>query len=76
MKKLIILGFLFACVMGLFGCSQKESGAFGHAVVCPDCGSYRNEDAAFCPVCERNENLKEWLESEKIAESISILIVN
>ena len=76
MKKLILYGLLFACAMGLLGCAQKESVVFGQAVVCPDCGGYRSEDAEFCPVCARNENLKEWLESEKKAESISILIDN
>ena len=76
MKKLIIFGLLFACIMGLLGCAQKESVAFGHAVVCPDCGGYRNEDAEFCLGCKRNENLKEWLESEKKVENISILIDN
>ena len=76
MKKLIIFGLLFACIMGLLGCAQKESVAFGHAVVCPDCGGYRNEDAEFCIICARNENLKEWLESEKKDEIISALIGN
>lgn len=76
MKMLMIFGLLFACILGLFGCAQKESVAFCHAVVCPDCGGYRSEDAEFCPGCERNENLKAWLESEKKDESISILIDN
>lgn len=76
MKMLMIFGLLFACIMGLFGCAQKESVAFGHAVVCSNCGDYRSEDAEFCPGCERNENIKAWQESEKKAENISILIEN
>lgn len=63
MKKWIAFALLSAFVFGLCGCSYKELAVFGHAVVCPDCGGYRNEDIEPCLICARNENIKKWLES-------------
>ena len=55
---------------------EEDPVAFGHAIICPDCGGYRNEDAETCPICARNENIKGWLESERNDENISIPIDN
>lgn len=76
MKKWIVFLLLSVCALGLVGCSKEDPVAFGHAIVCPDCGGYRNEDTETCPICVRNEALKEWLKSEQKDENISIQIDN
>ena len=76
MKKWIVFLLLSVCALGLVGCSKEDPVAFGHAIICPDCGGYRNEDAETCPICVRNEALKEWLKSEQNDENISIQIDN
>ena len=76
MKKWIVFLLLSVCALGLVGCSKEDPVPFGHAIVCPDCGVYRNEDADSCRICARNENIKEWLESERNDENTSIPIDN
>ena len=76
MKNWIVFLLLSVCALGLVGCSKEDPVAFGHAIVCPDCGGYRNEDAETCAICVRNEALKEWLKSEQKDENISIQIDN
>ena len=76
MKRWLAFIIICAFAVGLWGCSQKEPVAFGHAIVCPDCGGYRSEDTEFCAICERNENIKEWFEYEPNDENISIQIDN
>lgn len=73
MKKWIVFVLLSALALGMWGCFKKDLVVFGYAMLCPDCGGYHNEDAEVCPICERNEKLKEWLESNRLDKNNSTL---
>ena len=76
MRKFVVFVLVLICIFGLLGCSKEETLIFSHAVVCPDCGGYRNEDAETCTSCARNEKIKEWFESEQNDENTVIQIDN
>ena len=71
MKKLIAFVLAFTCLFAFVGCMKQEPLVFSSAVLCPNCGFFRNEDEDNCQTCETKEMLVDQIISERQREEVS-----